>query len=219
MSAVVVCLHCAHYQKGGYCRKKRRDISALQTACENALAPDYVPEDALLKITPDPVNHTKKCAKCGKDLQLSEYEYTRSNKGEKIRRRTCKTCYHEIMKCRHNKNKKNKEDMNVETKHCKKCGQDLPISAFGKKAGTKDGLQYWCKTCTTKAILDARKSKKAAKEQEQPTPTKEQEQPTPTKEQTKNVVAHETLTDKQMVQALRAHGWEVTCKRTITEEL
>lgn len=32
-------------------------------------------------------------------------------------------------------------------------------------------------------------------------------------------VVRETLTDEQMVQALRFHGWEVTCKRTITEEL
>lgn len=209
MSAVVVCLDCAFYQKGGYCRKKRRDIGALNPACEKALAPDHVPEE-IVEVAK--LETERRCTKCRQVLPLSEFEYTRTNKGEKIKRKICRTCYHESMSKRARKKDitKTNEDMNVETKHCKKCGQDLPISAFGKKAGTKDGLQYWCKTCTTKAILDARKAKKAAKEQGQPTPAKEQ---------TKNVVVHETLTDEQMVQALRAHGWEVTCKRTITEEL
>lgn len=209
MSAVVVCLDCAFYQKGGYCRKIRRDISALNPACEKALAPDHVPEE-MVEVAK--LETERRCTKCKQVLPLSEFEYTRTNKGEKIKRKICKTCYHESMSKRSRKKDitKTNEDMNVETKHCKKCGQDLPISAFGKKAGTKDGLQNWCKTCTTKAVLDARKAKKAAKEQEQPTPAKEQ---------TKTVVVREALTDEQMVQALRARGWEVTCKRTITEEL
>ena len=38
-------------------------------------------------------------------------------------------------------------------------------------------------------------------------------------EQTQTVVVRETLTDKQMVDLLREHGWTVTCYRTITEEL
>lgn len=206
MSAVVVCLNCAFYQKGGYCRKKRRDIGALNPACEKALAPDHVPEE-IIEVAK--LETEKRCTKCRQVLPLSEFDYTRTNKGEKVKRKICKTCYHESMSKKKDITKTN-EDMNVETKHCTKCGQDLPISAFSKKAGTKDGLQYWCKTCTTKALLDARKAKKAAKEQEQPTPTKEQ---------TKNVVVRETMTDKQMVDALRARGWEVTCTRTITEKL
>lgn len=209
MSAVVVCLDCAFYQKGGYCRKIRRDISALNPACENALAPDQVPEEM---VEAAKLETERRCTKCRQVLPLSEFDYTRTNKGEKIKRKICKTCHHESMRNRARKNDitKTNEDMNVETKHCNKCGQDLPLSAFGKKANAKDGLQSWCRKCTTKAIQDARKAKKAAKEQEQPTPPKEQ---------TKTVVVRETLTDEQMVQALRAHGWEVTCKRTITEEL
>lgn len=186
MSAVVFCLDCAFYQKGGYCRKKRRDIGALNPACEKALAPDHVPEEMVEKAK---LETERRCTKCRQVLPLSEFEYTRTNKGEKIKRKICRTCYHESMSKKKDITKTN-EDMNVETKHCKKCGQDLPISAFGKKAGTKDGLQYWCKTCITKAILDARKAKKAAKEQEQPTQAKEQ---------TKTVVVRETLTDEQMV--------------------
>lgn len=33
------------------------------------------------------------------------------------------------------------------TKVCKKCGRELPISAFNKKASAKDGLQDMCREC------------------------------------------------------------------------
>lgn len=46
------------------------------------------------------------------------------------------------------------------TKLCKKCGRHLTLDHFGKKNGTKDGLQYWCKECTTKSILEARRAKR-----------------------------------------------------------
>lgn len=61
------------------------------------------------------------------------------------------------------------------------------------KAEAKDGLQSWCNDC------------RAGKTQEAPPQ--------------KTVVVRETLTDKQMVDLLREHGWIVTCTRTITEEL
>lgn len=35
----------------------------------------------------------------------------------------------------------------VGTKTCTKCGQKLPLSAFGKHRLTKDGLTYRCKEC------------------------------------------------------------------------
>lgn len=33
------------------------------------------------------------------------------------------------------------------TKHCGKCGRDLPISYFWKNINNKDGLQNYCKDC------------------------------------------------------------------------
>ncbi len=32
-------------------------------------------------------------------------------------------------------------------KHCKACGQDLPLDAFGKHAKSPDGLYFKCKVC------------------------------------------------------------------------
>lgn len=117
-------------------------------------------------------------------------------------------------------NKFNPEEENIMTqttssntcimKHCSKCGKNLPLDAFGKKKGTKDGLQYWCKACTTKAVIDARHAKKALMNAGAAVAQALE---------TKPVVVRETLTDQQMVNILREHGWEVTCKRTVTQEL
>lgn len=97
-----------------------------------------------------------------------------------------------------------------ETKRCPRCGRDLPKEAFGKNRTTKDGLQNWCKECTN-AQEKVRKAAKAAAQNKTKAPK--------TDEQPKKVVVRETLTDKQMVDLLREHGWTVTCYRTITEEL
>lgn len=39
------------------------------------------------------------------------------------------------------------------TKHCTKCGRDLPTSSFCRKSNSKDGLQTWCKECQANARL------------------------------------------------------------------
>lgn len=210
MSAVVFCLDCAFYQKGGYCRKKRRDIGALNPACEKALAPDHVPEE-IIEVAK--LETERRCTKCRQVLPLSEFEYTRSNKGEKIKRKICKTCYHESMSKKKNITKTN-EDMTttqetttVQTKTCICCGETKPLTEFYRDKKATDGHQSYCKRClnlrSAERARKARAEKRAAKAQDT--------------QQT--VVVRETLTDQQMVEALRARGWEVVCKRTITEEL
>lgn len=100
-----------------------------------------------------------------------------------------------------------------ETKHCPRCGRDLPLDAFGKKKSAKDGLQHWCKECTNASVIAARKAKKAGQTKETTKPKAE------SKPKAAPVVVREKMTAKQMVDALRAEGWTVTCTRTITEEL
>lgn len=36
----------------------------------------------------------------------------------------------------------------TQTKNCTKCGTEKPISAFGKRSASKDGMQSQCKQCT-----------------------------------------------------------------------
>jgi hypothetical protein len=52
----------------------------------------------------------------------------------------------------------------IRTKVCRKCGQELPISEFSRKATSKDGLQCYCKKCNSKATSEyARKRRERKK--------------------------------------------------------
>ena len=116
MSRITVCLDCPMYRTGGWCKHKRKDVGALQPACD----------------------HAKK---------MNETVNPEDKKEEPM------------------------TDMNTRTeatKLCKKCGRHLTLDHFGKKNGTKDGLQYWCKECTTRNVLEARRAKKAAQEAAKP---------------------------------------------------
>lgn len=53
------------------------------------------------------------------------------------------------------------------TKKCIKCGEELPISAFGKHTKTKDGLQSWCKKCIRVYAKAAKQSIKENVEKEE----------------------------------------------------
>lgn len=135
-----VCIDCAFYKSGGFCRKRNRDVGALSEICNYFISIDK------------------------KDHMDKTGEYT-------------------------------------QTKTCTKCGRELPLSSFGVDKKSKDNLKYWCKQCMTNAALAARKKRKAREADNAKT------------------VVREVLTDQQMVMALRARGWTVTCTRTITEEL
>lgn len=66
MGRIAVCLSCPEYQKGGYCRKKHKDVGALQPACQemNDLINNKEEDMETMKPTPE----TKRCPKCGRDL-------------------------------------------------------------------------------------------------------------------------------------------------------
>ena len=93
------------------------------------------------------------------------------------------------------------------TKRCSKCGETKPLADFYKDKKATDGHQSWCKRCVS--LDNAARARKTLAEKRAKTET----------EQPKAVVVRETLTDKQMVELLREHGWEVTCRRIVTEEL
>lgn len=45
----------------------------------------------------------------------------------------------------------------LEQKKCRKCGQLLVVSEFSKRAGSRDGLQDWCKSCNASHYQENRK--------------------------------------------------------------
>lgn len=204
MSRIVVCMDCPSYQKGGYCYHKKKDVGALSPACDHAknLNQKFNPEDEtvteekeLTMITPAHEEPTKRCSKCGEVKPMSEfYKDTRATDG---RQSACKHCTYldnaaRARRALAEKRAKAEAEQSM-TKTCPKCGRELPRDAFYPKLEAKDGLQSWCKECNA---ADKRKDKPG----------------TP-------IVVREVLTDAQMVQLLREHGWEVTCRRVVTEEL
>lgn len=42
------------------------------------------------------------------------------------------------------------EKTEVKTKRCSKCGRELPVSEFNKRARSADGLQSYCRECIQK---------------------------------------------------------------------
>lgn len=209
MSAIVVCLDCPEYIKGGFCRIKNKTVGALQPVCDQIDPRKKRRDEARSKLE-------KECAKCHRVLPVENFSL--NAKMVDGRQSFCRECQAEAYKNWASKQKRIKENQkNMEklapqakTKTCTKCGRELPISEFYAKAGSKDGLQTICKEChniKTKESIERRKAKLAGA----PEQTKA---PAPA-----TVVVREKMTAKQMVDALRADGWIVTCKRTITEEL
>lgn len=179
MSRIVTCLDCPMYQTGGRCRHKKKDVGALQPACDYALTIND-------KFNPEDKTDTMHDMNTAKTDILPE---------------------------------------TPQTKLCKKCGKVLPLEAFGKKKGTKDGLQNWCKPCTTKQVCDARRARKAAQNEPKGEPAKStqpviQPTPEPIREPISNpVTAVLEIPDYLLAGELRRRGWDVKATRTTIEEL
>lgn len=216
MNRIVVCLDCPEYQKGGYCRHKRKSVSALSEACDHAKTMNltFNPEDKeeTMNTPLAPQAQTKTCTKCGRELPISEF-YARAGAKDGLQTQ-CKECHNAATQRSIEKRKGIVNTGQTEeptTKLCICCGETKPITEFYKDKKATDGHQSYCKHClnlkTAERARKVRAEKRAMKEAAK------------TDEQPKKTVVRETLTDQQMVDLLREHGWTVTCYRTITEEL
>lgn len=96
MSRIVTCLDCPLYQKGGYCGHYRKDVGALQPACDHAKKLDltFNPEnkdDDMTHIASIPAApQTKVCCACGRELPLDAFgKHPRAKDGLQSRCREC----------------------------------------------------------------------------------------------------------------------------------
>lgn len=89
---------------------------------------------------------------------------------------------------------------NVLMKKCIKCGRELPLDTFAPHNRAKDGHKSVCPDCEKEA-----KASRKPRERKSNAPAKE------------SPLAG--FPDKALVKELRDRGWEVTCKKTIVQEL
>lgn len=216
MSAIVVCLDCPNYRNGGWCRLKNKDTGALTPACADA----NKTKEEVLEERHDIL--TKRCTKCGRLLPVENFSLHKTNLDG--RQSVCKECQKELYKAwderRKAKKAKESEDVrdfkewtktqsnivikeepmettNTTTKTCKKCGRTLTLDHFYTNKGKPNSI---CKECKKEEVKSYKKPKEAK------APRKPAEQPV-------RIAVRETLTDKQMVDLLREHGWTVTCEK------
>jgi len=85
----------------------------------------------------------------------------------------------------------------IATKVCKRCGQELPISEFGKHHKTKDGYQPVCRSCRSKEMKGVSQKEVKDRAKEKTEFTFVPDMPT----------MLEQYTDDQLIEELRKRGW------------
>lgn len=94
-------------------------------------------------------------------------------------------------------------------KRCSKCGRELPLTEFYKKKDTKDGLQYYCKSCQNQERKEQTKKRKPLREHV-----------LCTNEKFINLTPRELIADmRELITELKARGYSYEGKLTYTQEI
>ena len=87
----------------------------------------------------------KKCAKCFIEKPVTEYSLDKKNADGFFS--YCKACQSAYMKAYMASRRDAKPIVVVQSKVCKDCGLEKPISQFGRKSTSLDKHNVYCKKC------------------------------------------------------------------------
>ena len=151
------CGTCRHYVynqvNGPSCSLNGKAVSYLmQKEC-------YQP----IEESPDVV--TKVCNRCHRILPVSEFNRKSSTKdGYQFQ---CKECQAELARqlYQRRKDEQAKEpEPKAETKVCRQCGRELPVTMFGRAVKNHNGLKSYCRDCENANCRTYRAKRKAARQ-------------------------------------------------------
>lgn len=229
MNKIVVCLDCPMYQKGGYCRKRHKDVGAINEACDWAKNLDQLEDEddaiaEVIDIVEDLTDTempqveacaptTKVCSDCGRELPLESF--SRNVRALDGHQSKCKDCMKKALQkaqdARLAKRKANELEKRQEaaanctqTKVCNLCGRELPLTEFDRRKENKDGRDCRCKDCKAKTYRDRKTVASKA------IPTELPKVITATRYDVSNAP------DQVLVNELRSRGWTVKATRPIT---
>lgn len=154
-----LCQDCRHYKMttdGPYCMKSAghpKPVSPIMV--KDCFEERPVGETAGMVPVENPgyVPRTKVCAKCGRELPMLQFSVNRRMKDG--HQSECKECVAKTgrkIRQRLNDRKRAEREKAIQAqleagvKVCRRCGREMPLSAFGK-GNSADGLQPFCKEC------------------------------------------------------------------------
>lgn len=195
---------------GPSCSKNGKAVSYLmQKDC-------FVPMSA--EDAPDVV--TKVCNRCHRSLPITEFSRKSSTKdGYQFQCKECQQAMardlYEKRKAEQKKAQEEKPETIPETKVCRKCGRELPVSMFGKAPKNQYGLKSYCRDCENENCRKYRAKKYGRQGKPNPKPKKEKPPKVTEPVITPKPIPFTELTFEKFMQSFMAYG-SLTIKVTIS---
>lgn len=154
---------------------------------------------------------TKVCNRCHRSLPITAFSRKSSTKdGYQFQ---CKECQGEMARELYGKRKavqeKDKDKM-PETKVCRQCGRELPVSMFGKAPKNQYGLKSYCHDCENENCRKYRARIKAERPKTAPAPEEE------IVNDLTDAPALPVLTLEQAIDFILSKGYTVTIQKVAT---
>ena len=190
---------------GPSCSKNGKAVSYLmQKDC-------FVPMSA--EDAPDVV--TKVCNRCHRSLPITEFSRKSSTKdGYQFQCKECQQAMardlYEKRKAEQKKAQEEKPETIPETKVCRKCGRELPVSMFGHAPKNQYGLKSYCRDCENENCRKYRARKRAERPKKAPAETEVVNKLT-------DATVLPELTLEEAIDILVSKGFTITISKAKTE--
>ena len=200
-----ICGSCKYYVynkvSGPSCSKNGKAVSYLMQ------------KDCFVPLTAEDMADvpTKVCNRCHRSLPITAFSRKSSTKdGYQFQ---CKECQGEMARELYGKRKavqeKDKDKM-PETKVCRQCGRELPVSMFGKAPKNQYGLKSYCHDCENENCRKYRARIKAERPKTAPAPEEE------IVNDLTDAPALPFLTLEQAIDFILSKGYTVTIQKVAT---